>query len=70
MYFGTLAMGRFALLLVGAFAGPMVDPNLRPHPVNASNLCGRVKDFRFKSIPNYIGTGFGMWLHACVDCHS
>ena len=70
MYFGTLAMGRFALLLVGAFAGPMVDPNLHPHPVNASNLCGHVKDFRFKSIPNYIGTGFGMWLHTRVDCHS
>ena len=60
MYFGLLALGRLALLLVVAFATSLAVSDPHQLPPNTFTQCGLVQDFRFQAVPGYIGTAFGM----------
>ena len=62
-YFGLLALGRLALLLVMTLAIPLVASDPNALPPNVFTRCGLVKYFRLQAIPAYIGTAFGKRSH-------
>jgi hypothetical protein len=61
-FFGAMALARLIMSLISSFSMPLVViPLPRIPEVDALNLCATVIDFRFKAVPNSIGTAFGAW---------
>ena len=59
VYFGTLALTRFAISLASPLAKPVGVFDLPPIPIETFNLCLMIPQFKFRLVPFTLATVFG-----------